>query len=142
MRRRGRLSASRRRSFAARHRRAGARADVGYAFRHELGVVAQRHGRGAARIAGVGFLRRPAQALGAALGAFGEPKVVLIAGGSDKGDVFDQLAPLFKQSVKYAILIGATREKVALAAKKAEVLYEFAESMDEAVRKAISQAAK
>jgi len=66
----------------------------------------------------------------------------LIAGGSDKGDSFTSLAPLFAQSVKYAVFIGATREKVALAAAEAKVPYTFAETMDEAVRLAVAQAKK
>ena len=67
---------------------------------------------------------------------------MLIAGGSDKGDTFTSLAPLFAQSVKYAVFIGVTREKVALAAVAAKVPYVFAETMDEAVRIAVKEAKK
>ena len=67
------------------------------------------------------------QALRAALSAFERP-VVLIAGGSDKGADFMELAPDFSQKVAKAFLIGVTRGAVAkglgLAGRPYEILDE------------------
>jgi UDP-N-acetylmuramoylalanine--D-glutamate ligase len=42
----------------------------------------------------------------------GEPNVLLIAGGKDKGFEYHDIGPLLAQRVKRAILIGETREKI------------------------------
>src|SRR5438876_7946595 len=42
----------------------------------------------------------------------GEPNVLLIAGGQDKGFEFHDIGPLLSQRVKQAFLLGATREKI------------------------------
>lgn len=42
----------------------------------------------------------------------GEPNVLLIAGGRDKGLDYHDLGPLLAQRVKHAILLGETREKL------------------------------
>lgn len=53
-----------------------------------------------------------------AIGAFKQPEV-LIAGGLDRGFVFDALIKLFKKHVKAIILYGETRYLLAEAARKA-----------------------
>ncbi|MBC7498134.1 UDP-N-acetylmuramoyl-L-alanine--D-glutamate ligase [Candidatus Gracilibacteria bacterium] len=51
------------------------------------------------------------QSLSAALGAYGTTRnFLLIVGGSDKGDVFAHLSPLFAQRVKAMVCIGATKQ--------------------------------
>ena len=47
------------------------------------------------------------QSLAAALQSFSAP-IVLIAGGSDKGDSFDSLSPLIKEHVRSIVAIGQT----------------------------------
>jgi UDP-N-acetylmuramoylalanine--D-glutamate ligase len=42
----------------------------------------------------------------------GEPNVLLIAGGQDKGFEFHDIGPLLSQRVKHAFLLGETREKL------------------------------
>ncbi len=42
----------------------------------------------------------------------GEPNVLLIAGGRDKGFEFHDIGPLLSQRVKQAFLLGETREKI------------------------------
>ena len=42
----------------------------------------------------------------------GEPNVLLIAGGRDKGFEFHDIGPLLSQRVKRAFLLGETREKI------------------------------
>ena len=42
----------------------------------------------------------------------GEPNVLLIAGGRDKGLDYHDLGPLLAQRVKHAFLLGETREKL------------------------------
>lgn len=64
------------------------------------------------------------QALRAALSAFTKP-VVLIAGGSDKGADFAELAPDFTAKVAKAFLIGATRKAVAKGLELAKRPYEM-----------------
>ncbi len=76
------------------------------------------------------------QSLVAALGAFPPKKIVLIAGGSDKWDPFENLETTLSETVKYAVLIGPTRDVLAQKCIFAKVPYVFAESMTEAVSKA------
>jgi len=66
-------------------------------------------------------------------------KVVLIAGGSNKGLTFDHLIPLFKERVKALVAIGETSEL--LKETFSEVVpVEVAENLEEAVFKAYSLA--
>jgi UDP-N-acetylmuramoylalanine--D-glutamate ligase len=44
--------------------------------------------------------------------ASGEPNVVLIAGGKDKGLAYHDIGPLLASRVKHAYLLGETREKI------------------------------
>ncbi|MDD5197732.1 MAG: UDP-N-acetylmuramoyl-L-alanine--D-glutamate ligase [Candidatus Gracilibacteria bacterium] len=74
-----------------------------------------------------------AQSLIAALGSFADKKVILIAGGSDKGDTFEHLGPILGQKVKHAALIGATREILGKICERHGVSYYYSESMNEAV---------
>ncbi|WP_125567723.1 UDP-N-acetylmuramoyl-L-alanine--D-glutamate ligase [Companilactobacillus insicii] len=55
-----------------------------------------------------------------ALSAFKQP-IVLIAGGLDRGNGFDELVPYLKGKVKNIILYGQTADKMVDAAKKAEI---------------------
>ncbi len=74
----------------------------------------------------------------AALRSFGRP-VILIAGGSEKGATFDSLIPTFRSSLKHAVLIGTTREKIASSVREAGKQAEFAPDMISAVRQAFAQ---
>lgn len=76
------------------------------------------------------------QSLVAALGAFPPKKIVLIAGGSDKWDPFENLEMKLSETVKYVVLIGATRDILAQKCILAWVTHSFAENMKEAVSKA------
>lgn len=60
---------------------------------------------------------------------------ILIAGGYDKQSEYDEWAKLFKGKLKYLVLIGSTRDKIAECAKKYgfnNIMY--AETLQEAVR--------
>lgn len=75
-----------------------------------------------------------------ALGVF-KDKVILIAGGKDKGIPYDAVGPTIEQHVKILVLIGATSDKIYEAVKKnaeekgikSEVKVFRAESYEEAV---------
>ncbi|RSL31314.1 UDP-N-acetylmuramoyl-L-alanine--D-glutamate ligase [Salibacterium salarium] len=68
-----------------------------------------------------------------AIEAFKEP-VVLLAGGLDRGNVFDELIPSLK-NVKAAVFYGETKDKLAKAAESAGItLIETTETLDEAVQ--------
>jgi len=80
-----------------------------------------------------------AQSLIAALGSLSRDtprrvSTILIAGGSDKGDSFENLGPLLKEKVKHTELIGATREILGKICEQYGVSYHYSESMDEAVQ--------
>lgn len=77
-----------------------------------------------------------AQSLKVALESYPAKSLILIAGGSDKGDSFDHLAELFGEKLQYVICIGATRESFSALADRAGVQWSYAESMQEAVAKA------
>lgn len=88
------------------------------------------------------------QALRAALSAFEQP-VILIAGGSDKGADFTELAPDFSAKVTHAFLMGATRHSVARGLALGGRPYEMCDeekdgglAMKWAVEKAFSTAQK
>lgn len=68
---------------------------------------------------------------------------ILIAGGYDKQSVYDEWAKLFKDKLKYLVLIGSTRDKIAECAKKHgfnNIMY--AETLQEAVKVCDSYADK
>ena len=71
-------------------------------------------------------------------------KVIMIAGGKDKGIPYDELGPALYEHVKTLILIGATSDKIYEALKKTgkadEVEVIFAKSYDEAVNTAKDKA--
>jgi UDP-N-acetylmuramoylalanine--D-glutamate ligase len=73
------------------------------------------------------------------LESFPAGRVVLIAGGLDKGADFQPLVPVIKERVKAAVLIGQAREKLRAALKGVCPLTE-ARSMEEAVEAAASRA--
>ena len=72
------------------------------------------------------------QSMRAGLGAFPHEMTILIAGWYDKGDPFDDIEKDLV-GVKYAVLIGQTRELLAEKCRLANVPFVFAESMQEAV---------
>ncbi len=75
-----------------------------------------------------------------ALEAFPQ-KVILIAGGKDKGSSFDELAPYIKDKVKFLVLLGETREKMAKSlAKIGFNNFVFTENMKESLEKAYQSA--
>lgn len=75
-----------------------------------------------------------AQSLSAALGSFGaEKNILLIAGGSDKGDSFFPLSSLFHERVKAVACIGATKKQFSEIAKKESVPYIESDSLAQSV---------
>ena len=73
------------------------------------------------------------QSLEAALTAFDHTHTILIAWWSDKGDTFDGLEKSLAW-LKYAVLIGATRESLSVKCEVAWVPWSFASSMKNAVK--------
>jgi UDP-N-acetylmuramoylalanine-D-glutamate ligase len=62
--------------------------------------------------------------LAAALGSFGNTKnLLLIVGGSDKGDSFFHLNTLFSSRVAAMVCIGATKEQFVDIAKTTKIDY-------------------
>ncbi|MCT4584951.1 MAG: UDP-N-acetylmuramoyl-L-alanine--D-glutamate ligase [Peptostreptococcaceae bacterium] len=62
--------------------------------------------------------------------------IILIAGGMDKNSDFDEFTSLFKNKVKYAFLIGETKEIIASSLKKHNFdKFEYVDTMEEAVSK-------
>lgn len=73
-----------------------------------------------------------------AIGGFENSRLVLIAGGLDRGNEFDELIPTIKH-LKAIVLLGETKEKLQKAAKKAEVQHiVVVNTMEDAVEKALS----
>ncbi len=67
-----------------------------------------------------------------AVSAFNQP-VILLAGGLDRGNEFDELIPTFEK-LKGIVLYGATAQKLAVAAKKAGLTFiEIVNNVNEAV---------
>lgn len=77
-----------------------------------------------------------AQSLKVALESYPPKSLVLIAGGSDKGDSFGHLSDLFREKLRYAVCIGATRETFSALSERSGVEWSYADSMQEAVAKA------
>ena len=80
-----------------------------------------------------------AQSLKAALGSFEKP-VILIAGGSDKGDPFLHMEEVFAKGVRHAELIGQTKMIFGKICENAKVPYHYNDSLAEAVQNAFAQA--
>ncbi|MFO0764029.1 MAG: UDP-N-acetylmuramoyl-L-alanine--D-glutamate ligase [Candidatus Gracilibacteria bacterium] len=99
---------------------------------HRLEVISHAHGR----IWVDDSKSTSCQSLRAALSGYKDNKVILIAGGSDKGDPFDTLEVSLRDSVDYAVLIGATREILTKKCQIAEVNYSESISMQDAVEQA------
>ncbi len=76
-----------------------------------------------------------------AIKSFKEP-VILIAGGKDKGLNYSELAKEAKGKVKYAVFIGETANKMKMEFEKERIRSEIADTMYEAVSKAVSRAEK
>ncbi|WPM31879.1 UDP-N-acetylmuramoyl-L-alanine--D-glutamate ligase [Hydrogenobacter sp. T-2] len=73
-------------------------------------------------------------ALRSALESFEDGKVILIAGGKDKGGDFEGIKELVKKKTRLSILIGEAREKIAKAWRGCEVY--LAKDLESAVSKA------
>ena len=74
-----------------------------------------------------------------ALSGFDNSKVILIAGGLDRGNEFDELVPDIK-GLKKMVILGESAERVKRAAYQAEVSYLDASDVRDATRKAFSVA--
>lgn len=79
--------------------------------------------------------------LSAALSSF-DNKIVLIAGGYDKGDDYHWLSELFATKVGYAVLMGQITLKLVEVCKAAGVPYLIVPSLQDAVENAVHQAKK
>ncbi|AWC33470.1 UDP-N-acetylmuramoyl-L-alanine--D-glutamate ligase [Bacillus cytotoxicus] len=76
-----------------------------------------------------------------ALSAFTSP-VILLAGGLDRGNEFDDLIPYFEQHVKAIVTYGQTAPKLVHAAEKAGVaIIEAVHHLEEAVERAYAHSA-
>lgn len=62
-------------------------------------------------------------------------KIILIMGGRNKGMDFSELSELIGRKVKFLILLGESKRELKKAFSKCGVEIEFAENMEEAVRK-------
>lgn len=99
-----------------------------YGLHHRLENIGQRNG--------IIFVEdsksTSSQSLEAALGSYGNTKnILLIVGGSDKGDSFLHLAQKFHDRVKTMVCIGATKEKFIQIATQENILYLSTDSLDE-----------
>lgn len=74
-----------------------------------------------------------------ALSGFDNSKIILIAGGLDRGNEFDELVPDIK-GLKKMVILGESAERVKRAADQAEVSYLDASDVRDATRKAFSVA--
>ncbi|WP_314913672.1 UDP-N-acetylmuramoyl-L-alanine--D-glutamate ligase [Streptococcus constellatus] len=74
-----------------------------------------------------------------ALSGFENSKVILIAGGLDRGNEFDELIPDI-QGLKKMIILGESAARVKRAAAKADVSYIDATDVKDATRKAFAEA--
>ena len=74
-----------------------------------------------------------------ALSGFDNSKVILIAGGLDRGNEFDELVPDIK-GLKKMVILGESTARVKRAADQAEVSYLDASDVRDATRKAFSVA--
>ena len=75
-----------------------------------------------------------------ALSGFDNSKIILIAGGLDRGNEFDELVPDIKGLGKKMVILGESAERVKRAADQAEVSYLDASDVRDATRKAFSVA--
>ncbi|GGE34170.1 UDP-N-acetylmuramoyl-L-alanine--D-glutamate ligase [Streptococcus himalayensis] len=76
-----------------------------------------------------------------ALSGFENDRVILIAGGLDRGNEFDDLVPDIR-GLKAMVILGESKERVKRAAQKAEVGYVEAEDVRDATQKAFDLAEK
>ncbi len=76
-----------------------------------------------------------AQSLWAALSSFDKP-IIVICGGSDKGDSFDHLAPLFKHNTVQGIFLWQTSPQFASIFEANWIPYTLTSSMTECVEQA------
>mgnify|MGYP000903727572 FL=1 len=74
-----------------------------------------------------------------ALSGFENSKVILIAGGLDRGNEFDELIPDI-QGLKKMIILGESAARIKRAAAKADVSYIDATDVKDATRKAFAEA--
>ncbi|HMT27408.1 MAG TPA: UDP-N-acetylmuramoyl-L-alanine--D-glutamate ligase [Candidatus Absconditabacterales bacterium] len=79
--------------------------------------------------------------LSAALEGFSE-KIVLIAGGSDKGETFEHLSQIFKGHVAYGVFIGTTAPQFSAIFQNNQIASDQVDSMEKAVQFAYAYAKK
>ncbi len=78
-----------------------------------------------------------------ALNSFPGKKIILIAGGKEKGADFSGLAELIRSEVRLLVLLGETKEKIAEAVGKTGFdQYRFVSTLEEAVNLAAREAEK
>jgi UDP-N-acetylmuramoylalanine--D-glutamate ligase len=78
-----------------------------------------------------------------ALSSFPGKKLILIAGGKEKGADFSGLAEVISREVRFLVLLGETKEKIAEAVVKAGFEdYRFVSTLEEAVNLAAREAEK
>lgn len=80
-----------------------------------------------------------AQSLKAGLGSFDKP-VILIAGGSDKGDPFENMEDIFAKQIKHAELIGQTKNILGAICEKVTKSYHYSDTLLDAVKNAFKKA--
>ncbi|MBC7503892.1 UDP-N-acetylmuramoyl-L-alanine--D-glutamate ligase [Candidatus Gracilibacteria bacterium] len=74
------------------------------------------------------------QSLAAALGSFGTTRnLLLIVGGSDKGDNFTSLTPLFSTRVRALVCIGATKQAFIDIAQQEDITYLATDILEDGV---------
>jgi UDP-N-acetylmuramoylalanine-D-glutamate ligase len=59
--------------------------------------------------------------------------LLLIVGGSDKGDTFDYLASRFQERVKAMVCIGATKDRFIQIAEQESIPYLITDNLSEGV---------
>lgn len=75
------------------------------------------------------------QSLEAALGSFGDKKnLLLVVGGSDKGDTFNHLTPLFNARVKAIVAMWATKDIFIHIAQQNNITYLASDDMEKWVQ--------
>ncbi len=78
-----------------------------------------------------------------ALQSFPDRRKILIAGGKDKGGDFGELASVIKEELKFLVLLGETKDRIARAVEEAGfTAYQKVETLEEAVKAAYEKAEK
>lgn len=81
-----------------------------------------------------------AEAASRAIDSFPAKRVVLIAGGLDRGTLFPELVPVFEKQVKHLVTIGQSADKLLNVAQQAGVTGEKVATLEAAVQAAAAKA--